>query len=53
MNFVAASSSNFNQPRNVQDYITQYRQQKCKQLTNESTDEASSDFFEVAAVSSI
>ncbi|KAK7598335.1 hypothetical protein V9T40_006570 [Parthenolecanium corni] len=46
MNFVAASSSNFNQPRNVQDYITQYRQQKCKQLTNESTDEASSDFFE-------
>lgn len=47
MNFMAANSAGFSQPRNVQDYIAQYRQQKFKQLTNESTDDVATDFFEV------
>lgn len=47
MNFVAASCAGFSQPRNVQDYITQYRQQKYKQLTNESIDDTPTNFFEV------
>lgn len=35
------------QPRNVQDHINQYRQQKLRQLSSETSEEVQPDFFQV------